>query len=400
MDDRRRTTDARRRATDDGRSPCFHRPWSIVAIAIAFAAWPASFAAEKLAWRDAEVVLSDGRTVAGQIALVNDQLIIHNEAQQKNYTVRLAEMKQFETLLEKESMEKKWFFKEDGRDEKIYTGEVYPVRCFNARVTFGDGRALEGRIISTAALLKVGDAAPERLILTRQMEGKVGEKLDDLVYVKRIALKGEAAGVLGSIGGTVRLPAGEKLLGVIAIHCRNDMSLLAELAGNGSFKFTECAQGAYDLVVLSDRAIYAGFSAEKAADSARLGAETLKEISDWSKNVRDFFDTHDPLYGAGNNGRAYVLMRMERARDRANTLQPDTMFRRYEVWLMAKPDDEWVIEKRFLLRRDLSAGKDAPRERMEIRPELAGQKISAERSELTLSLQLASGDAAVSHPSN
>jgi len=365
-----------------------------------FAACPVSFGAEKLAWRDAEIALSDGRTVAGQIALVNDQLIIHNEAQEKKYTVRLAEMKQVETLLEKESMEKKWFFKEDGRDEKVYTGEVYPVRYFNARVTFGDGRKLEGHIVGATALLKVGDAAPERLILTRQMEGKVGEKLDDLVYVKRIVLKDEAAGVLGSIGGTIRLPAGEKLLGVIAIHCRNDMSLSAELTGNGAFKLAECTQGTYDLVVMSDRAIYAGFSAEKAADSVRLGAETLKEISDWSKNVRDFFDTHDALYGAGNMDRACVLVRMERARDRVNTLQPGTMFRRYEVWLMAKPEDEWVIERRFLLGRGLSAGKDIPRERVEIRPELAGQKVSAERSELTLSLQLASGDAGFSHPSN
>ncbi|MGO8703487.1 MAG: hypothetical protein ACLQVA_06690 [Candidatus Brocadiia bacterium] len=371
----------------------------IVGLLLIFAAWPAGFGAEKLAWRDAEVELSDGRTVAGQVALVNDQLIIHNDAQAKKYTVRLAEMKQLESLVEKESMEKKWFFKEDGRDEKVYTGEVYPVRYFNTRVTFGDGRTLEGHIISTTAFLKVGDDAPERLFLTRQIEGKVGQKLDDIVYVKRIALKGEAAGVLGSIRGTVRLPAGEKLAAVIAINCQDDTGLTAELAGEGAFKFTDCTRGAYDLIVLSDRAIYAGFSAEKAADSARLGAGTLKEISDWSKNVRDFFDSHDPLYGAGNLERAYVLIRMERARERPNTLQADTMFRRYEVWLMAKPEDEWVIAKRFVLQRGLSAGKDIPRERMEIRPELAGQKVSAERSDLTLSLQLAGG-AAASRPSN
>lgn len=369
-----------------------------VGLLLIFAACPASFAAEKLAWREAEVALSDGRTVSGQIALVNDQLIIHNEAQEKKYTIRLAEMKQFESLLEKESMEKKWFFKEDGRDEKVYTGEVYPVRYFNARVTFSDGRTLEGHIIGTTALLKVGDDAPERLFLNREMEGKVGQKLDDLVYVRRIAFKGEAAGVLGSIGGTILLPAGEELLGVIAIHCEDDVSLSAELAGDGAFKLTGCTQGTYDLVVLTDRTIYAGFSAEKAAGGARLGAETLKEISDWAKNVRDFFDAHDALYGAGNKERAYVLVRMERARDRPNTLQPDTMFRRYEVWLMAKPEDEWVIEKRFVLKRGLSAGKDIPRERMEIRPELAGKKISAERSELTLALVLWPGDGAVSHP--
>ena len=368
-----------------------------VGLLLIFAACATSFAAEKLAWREAEVSMSDGRTVAGQVALVNDQLIIHNEAQKKKYTVRLAEMKQFESLMEKESMEKKWFFKEDGRDEKVYTGEVYPVRYFNTRVTFGDGRTLEGHIIGTTALLKVGDDAPERFFLNRQMEGKVGERLDDLVYVRRIAFKGEAGGVLGSIGGTVLLPAGEKLLGVTAIHCQDDLSLSAELARNGAFKLTECPQGTYDLVVLSDRAIYAGFSAEKAAGGARLGAETLKEISDWAKNVRDFFDAHDPLYGAGNRDRAYVLVRMERGRERVNTLQAGTMFRRYEVWLMERPEDEWVIDQRFLLGRQ-RAGEEIPRERMEIRPELAGHKISAEHSELTLSLVLWPGDGALSHP--
>jgi hypothetical protein len=361
----------------------------------------AGFAADQPAWRDAEVELSDGRTVAGQVALANDQLILHDEAQQKKYALRLAEMRQFETLVEKEAMERKWFFKEDGRDEKVYTGELYPVRYFKARVTFGGGRSLEGHIIGTVLYFRSGpDEAAERRFLTMKMEGKVGEKLDDLVYVKRISLKGTAAGVLGSIGGTVRLPAGEKLLAVIAIHCQDDMSLSAELAGNGAFKFTDCTQGTYDLVVLSDRAIYAGFSAEKAAESARLGAETLNEISAWSKNVRDFFDAHDALYGAGNKERAHVLVRMERGRDRANTLQADTMFRRYEVWLMEKPADEWQIRKRFLLHRDLSLGKDVPRERMEIRPELAGQRISGERSELTLSLQLDSDEAALSGASN
>jgi hypothetical protein len=384
MDDRRWTIDARR-------SSIVHRLSSIVAVA-ALLACPTAFAAEKFTWRDAEVVMSDGRTVAGQIAFVNDQLILHNEAQQKKYTIRLGDMKQFETLIEKEAMEKQWFFKEDGRDEKVYSGEVYPARYFNVRVTFGDGRTLEGHIISTMALLKVGDAAPERFILRPQMEGKVSQKLEDLVYVKRIALKGDAAGVLGSIGGTVSLPADEKLLVVMAIHCQNDISLTAMLPGDGAFKLSECMQGSYDLVVMSDRAIYAGFSAEKAADSDRLSAETLKEISDWSKNVRDFFDSHDPLYGAGNKERAYVLVRMERARSRDNTYQADTMFRRYEVWLMEKPENAWMIQKRFLLRRDLSAGKDIPRERIEIRPELAGLKVNAERSDLTLSLRLASGD--------
>jgi len=60
-------------------------------------------------------------------------------------------------------------------------------------------------------------------------------------------------------------------------------------------------------VVVSDKAVYAGFSAEKAEKSARFTGDQLKEIADWAKNIREFFNAQDPLYGAGNKDRAFVL---------------------------------------------------------------------------------------------
>ena len=337
---------------DDGRLAWLHRlspeaeqlRCCIVGLLLIFAAWPAGFGAEKLAWRDAEVELSDGRTVAGQVALVNDQLIIHNEAQAKKYTVRLAEMKQFE-YARREGIHGEEVVLQGGRPrrESLHRRGLSRALFQHARDVRRRAHARRAHHqhhgVSQSRRRRAGAPVPDH----GRWKARSARSSTTSFTSSASRSRARPPASWAASAGRSACPRAKSWRRVIAINCQDDTSLSAELAGDGAFKFTDCTRGAYDLVVLSDRAIYAGFSAEKAADSARLGAETLKEISDWSKNVRDFFDSHDPLYGAGNMERAYVLVRMERARDRPNTLQADTMFRRYEVWLMAKPEDEWVI---------------------------------------------------------
>ena len=44
------------------------------------------------------------------------RFILQNQAQRRRYTVRLAEVKLLETVIEKQSMEEKWIFRESGLD--------------------------------------------------------------------------------------------------------------------------------------------------------------------------------------------------------------------------------------------------------------------------------------------
>lgn len=335
-------------------------------------------------WREATVEMSDGTTISAQIAFPQDMFLMYNEAAKRRLTIRIGEVKAIETTIEKESMEKKWFFKEDGRDEKVYTNETWPVRYFLTRAVFADGKTLDGTIIGQAFFVKTEDGT-RNYMLTRKMEGKVGEKLDDVVYVKRIALANAAGGTLGEISGVVRLPAGERLVQVMVIHCEKDTCVQARIKGD-RFTLGQCMSGAHDLVVSSDKAIYYCSSAEKGDAPHRMDAAALKEIEDWAKKVREFFHDQIPVYGAGDAKRAYVLVRLER--HGGTSMDGAELVRRYEVWLMSKPAEEWQITKRFFIQRLNSKQKEVPFERIVIAPALAGHVITPDKPKLDLVLDL------------
>jgi hypothetical protein len=337
-------------------------------------------------WRDATVEMSDGETITAQVAFPQDMFYMYNEAAKRRLTVRIGEVKAIETLIEKESMEKKWFFKEDGRDEKVYTTETWPVRYFLTRAVFADGQALDGTIVGQAFFVKTEDGV-RNYMLTRKMEGKVGQKLEDVVYVKRISLAGAAGGTLGEIGGVVRLPPGERLVQVMVLHCDKDTCVPARVQGE-RFTLGRCMAGAHDLVVSSDKALYYASSAEKGEPPRRMDAATLKEIEEWAKKVREFFHDQTPLYGAGDGKRAYVLVRLER--HGGTSMAGAELVRRYEVWLMSKPAEEWQITKRFYIQRLNSKQKEVPFERIAIAPALAGHVITPDKPRLDLLLDLSS----------
>ncbi len=346
-------------------------------------------------WRDATVRLSDGTTIEGKVTIPQGTLKIYNQAQQRYYNVPLSDMKEFRTVVEEQYMDKKWFFREDGRDEKVYTGELYPVRKFRMKVTFHDGHAIEGHIIGRTLFVESGGER-RRLALVRKMEGKVGEALEDLIYVESVTFGGEGGGVMGTIRGSVELPEGERLVTMKAISRQGDFCLEGKLSAAGGFAFTDCTAGTYDLIAVTDRAIYAYFSRERDPECSRLDAGVLAEIQNWAKELTDVFELQEPVYGAGNTERAYVLVRQER-RGRLAWSDPEKwawvkFLRRYEVWLMEKPQQEWQIVRRFYLTRELSPDPSDPREKIVILPDLAGHVVDAAHPDLTLSLKLMATD--------
>jgi len=346
-------------------------------------------------WRPAVVELSDGTAIVGEVYIPQGVLRIYNEAQQRYYNVKLTAMKRLETVVEQEYMDKKWLWREDGRDEKVYTGEVYPVRKFRTRVTFHDDGVLEGHIIGRTLYVRSGGER-QRLALVRKMEGKVGEELGDLVYVSSVTFPGEGTGVMGSLTGHVETPLDERLLGMRAINREAEFCIEGKVTGDGDFSFADCIEGTYDLVAITDRAIYLYFSREEAPGCSRLDAAMLEEIRQWAGKIKDVFEVQEPLYGAGNLQRAYVIVRLERTGPLAWS-DPEKwawvkLLRRYEVWLMHRPHDQWQIIKRYFITRELAGDPHDPREKLVLCRELGGHVIDAEHPDLTLTLTLAGTD--------
>jgi len=339
-----------------------------------------------LEWVKGAVELSDGTRVAGQVYIVGGSFFIFNEAQKKRYAVRTEEVRKLEARVEKEYMAGKWFFKEDGRDEKVYTGEKYPVRHYVHRVTFHDGRSLTGHIIAKTIYVK-SDGKPRRFMLRRKDEGIVEESLDDLLYVREVSFEEGEGGVLGTIGGGVRLPAGEKIERILAVSRENEFILQGRIGGTPPrFQFSGCTAGTYDLVVVSDRAIYAYFSREKDQDCARLTRSPLAEIQQWADKVREFFHKQELLYAAGNPELTFALVCKERYG--GTTLQGAELVRRIEVWVMHRPEEEWQIRKRMFVWRLVSKKKRAPRKEIIISPQLGGHEVNVANRDLELELEL------------
>jgi hypothetical protein len=338
-------------------------------------------------WLPATVALSDGTSIRGEVTVPNDSILIMNDAEARRYTVRTAEIARLENTVQKQNMEEKWIFKESGSDEKVYLGQYYPVRQYMTDVTFQDGHSLQGHMIAATLYVRTADGR-QRYILREKQEGKVGQTLDDLVYVQSVVFGKEGAGVLGAIGGRLGLPPGEQLVKVMAVNPDKLFSVEGKFSpADGSFSIPDCTQGTYDLVVVTDKAVYLGFGIEAEKDAQRLDAEAVEDIQAWVNTLRDFFPSQTIAYAAGNAKRTFALVRQER---RGGTTLPGlALLYRYEVWAMSKPKDQWVIDKRLYVWR--SPSRDAALEalRTVVNPALGGLAISAETPNVKLGLKLA-----------
>jgi len=360
-------------------------------VALLWCAAPATqmVRAQAIEWTPAAVRLSDGRELAGEVYIVGGRVLLMNEAQKRRYSIRIEEMARFESVVEKEGMEEKWIFKESGLNDKVMLGQYYPVRDYMTHVTFHDGRKLSGHIIAATLYVKSG-GEKQRFILRRQNAGKVDQKPEDLLHVKEIVFGG-AGGVRGTISGRMAVPAGETLKKVVAVNRTKLVALEGEvLPAVGSFRFTDCTAGTYDLVALTDRAIYVFFSRELDEGARRLDAGTVAEINEWYAKIREFFHESVVVYGGGEESQAFVLVRMERLG--GTTSKQVQMVRRYEVWALHMPGQQWQIEKRFFLDRVSGADLKLARRQVRLCPALGGHKVSAENADLQLDLQLEAAD--------
>jgi hypothetical protein len=228
----------------------------------------------------------------------------------------------------------------------------------------------------------------ERHILRFKDEGKVGQKLEDLLYVRSVVFSEEGAGARGTIEGTISVPKDEKLRLALAINRDKLFSVPVALnAASGAFKATDCTEGVYDLIVLTDRSIYVYFSREREEGCARLDTEQVAAIHEWMTGLRDFFHTQEIVYGAGNEDRAFVLVAKER--HGGTTLQGAELIRRYDVWALYKAPGEWQIEKRMFVDRLVTENPAAKARRVVVSPVLGAHRISAQQTELKLELKLA-----------
>jgi hypothetical protein len=131
------------------------------------------------------ITLSDGRRISGYITTTAEQpLRVWDEPNKQNHDLPLMTILTLKAKVVSEGEEAEWNFEKGGSDVKIYTGKSYPTRETQYEVTLTNGQSVTGAI---AAPLYIKTAKGNELfILHTKDKGKVGQTVDELVYVKSV----------------------------------------------------------------------------------------------------------------------------------------------------------------------------------------------------------------------
>jgi hypothetical protein len=154
------------------------------------------------------VYLSDGTVIRGDVYLTRGHdLRIYDASREENRDIPLRVVSEVTCHVEREWLEREWRFKENGNDEKVYTGRTYPARIYTHEIRLTRGDVMSGPLSVVVYVTQraedavadrdstgdpAGQAAPLRFLLHKRDKGEPGEALEDLVYVTRIVL-GDAA---------------------------------------------------------------------------------------------------------------------------------------------------------------------------------------------------------------
>ena len=142
--------------------------------------------------RAGTVKWSDGRSQTGAISLTPGSFIRLFDGQQQT-SLRLEDVAELSVTIEKEELAEGFFFPEPGKAAKEKTGEVFPVRYFQARLTMGDGRLITGHVFTTVFYLETADNT-EKVVLLAKQTGLNRQKLTDVVYPTSIRFDAPPAG--------------------------------------------------------------------------------------------------------------------------------------------------------------------------------------------------------------
>jgi hypothetical protein len=130
--------------------------------------------------RPGRVEFSDGRKETGAISLSpgKDLRLFTTD---KALTFQLAEVKEIHFKPEKEEMAEGFYFPTAGQATQAKTGEVYPTRYLQAKITLADGKVQQGHLYTTTFYVETEDNTDKVVVLAKQT-GANGQKLGDLVY--------------------------------------------------------------------------------------------------------------------------------------------------------------------------------------------------------------------------
>ncbi len=171
--------------------------------------------------RPGSVEWSNGRKLAGAISLSpGKDLRLFTQGSQAS--LKLDEVREIRFRPEKEEMQEGFYFPDAGQATQVKTGEIYPVRQLQTKITLSDGKVLEGHLFTTTLYVET-DNGTEKIVLMAKQTGANGQKMADLFYPTEIRFDAGASSGASQIDLTHSGFSDAKQIVVVA---RPDLGLL------------------------------------------------------------------------------------------------------------------------------------------------------------------------------
>ena len=283
---------------------------------------------------NAMVTFSNGTSMDGKLSIMGSRPLYINtskDTRTKDRKVELEDIVSITQKVEQATMERPWMYKESGKTDKIYFEGEYPLLNFETELLLVSGEVLRGHIISLP--LRFKGKGPSKLFLQRQIKGEVGQKLEDIEYVTSITFERkvlEAKGISGTVDNNC------PLLQVCAVDRERHFVHTARIQGN-SFSFPQLLPGKYDIFVMTEDAVLAGFTG-----SGEVPEELQKNFS----LADDFFKERFLL--RLNETRTLVYKRRGGDFYHSKKHVGNGYIWHLEIWNWHKAGDEWKLDSRDL----------------------------------------------------
>jgi hypothetical protein len=239
---------------------------------------------------------------------------------------------------------------EDGRQEKIETGETYPVRDVTTEVTLRTGAVHRGEC---RAVLTVRDEAgrKRRFFLRSRWKGEKGQKRDDLIHTAEVVFEGAAEGPAHRPSILLRLKG---IDGVIAVHGMErslDLAFEARRTAEG-WQLGGLVPGTYDLAVVTPGGVWLWLQTTPGEKRQRLAAEDAGAVASRVAELEDFYPTHRTLRVVGTRRKARAVVLKERTGATSMSKEGERLFRRLEIWTLHHHGERWYVDGRLMLYRE------------------------------------------------
>ena len=304
-------------------------------------------------WQEAEVELSDGRVISGKLSRMGVRPLTITPAGAKHQQkILLSDIISLSQIVREQSMNRPWLYKEAGKVEKMYLEGTYPFINLTTEVVLTNGKVVRGDIVSVA--FKFTGKGLRKIFLTRQIKGKVGEKMSDMVYPVRIKFANRKTAVKPI---TITLTNAGNIQSATALDNEREVVRFGKINGS-KIIFDDLLAADYDIYILTDANVLGGLSdsAPKALRGETLPADALTELKKLFPLANDFFNDRWILALNGNKKFCKTLVYKRRADFyRSNKHTPGGWIWHLDIWSWHLAE-KWKIDRRYIMVRHKQKG--------------------------------------------